>query len=168
MHGGTNNGSVAICGGLQLLGSVGTSNRGIYASQQSNVSVDDSVIIENFYQPVVIDGGSENIRIAATINNPGTGDGTKPAVSINSASRVDIRAKVDGKSNAFAQGVFSDGTGLDKSAIDPTLFNTAAISGGAANKVLVNSVQITAPGYYTTAGVSGTSGAGVFVTGITA
>ncbi len=168
LHGGTNNGSVAICGGLQLLGSVGTSNRGIYASQQSNVSVDDSVIIENFYQPVVIDGGSENIRISATINNPGTGDGTKAAVSINSASRIDVRAKVDGKSNAFAQGVFSDGTGLDKSSIDPTLFNTAAISGGSANKILMNSVQITAPGYYTTAGVSGTSGAGVFVTGITA
>jgi hypothetical protein len=58
---------------------------------------------------------------------------------------------------------------LNRTTIDPTLFNSAAISGGATNKVQLNSgVAITAPGYYTTAGVAGSSGAGVFVTGITA
>jgi hypothetical protein len=167
--GGSNNGSLSIGGGLQLLSSSGTSNKGIYISQQSNVKIDSTVIIEDFYKPVDIDGGSVNCRIDATINNPNTGNGTSAAVTINSAERIYIGCSVDGKSNAFAQGVFSVGTALNRATIDPTLFDPTAISGGATNKVQLNSgVAITAPGYYTTAGVAGSSGAGVFVTGITA
>lgn len=168
ISGSVNQGSVSIGGGLQLLSGVGITNKGIYISQQSNVKVDSTVIIEDFYKPVEIDGGSVNCQIAATINNPNTGNGGSAAIAINGAERISISCSVDAKNSAFGQGLFSVGTGLDKSSIDPTLFDPAAISGGAANKVQINSVQITAPGYYTTAGVSGTSGAGVFVTGITA
>lgn len=168
VHGSVNNGSIIMGGGLQILGTPGTTNRGIYISQQSNVTVDKTVMVENFYSPVTIDGGSENVTVECIINNPDTGNGTGAAVAINSATRVNVAPSIDGKSNAFAQGVFSVGTGLNKAVINPTLFNTDAISGGSANKVQINSVQITSPGYYTTAGVSGTSGAGVFVTGITA
>jgi hypothetical protein len=168
ISGSVNNGSVSIDSGVQLLSSVGTSNKGIYISQQSNVKVDSSVIIEDFYKPVEIDGGSVNCKIEATINNPNTGNAGSAAVLINTADRITISCSVDGKSNAFGQGLFSVGTALDKSSIDPTLFDPAAISGGAGNKVFINSVAITSPGYYTTAGVSGTSGAGIFVTGITA
>jgi hypothetical protein len=168
VSGSVNNGAVSIGGGLQLLSGVGTSNRGIYISQQSNVKVDSTVMIEDFYTPIDIDGGAVNIDVAATINNPNTGNSLRPAVNINVAERVRVSCSVDGKSGAFAQGVLAVGTGLNKAIIDPTLFDPTAIGGGAVNKVLVNSVQITSPGYYTTAGVAGTSGAGVFVTGITA
>jgi len=168
VSGGVNQGSVSIGGGIQIVSGVGTTNNGVYISQQSNVKIDSTVIIEDFYIPVNIDGGSVNIDVAATINNPNTGTGTSPAININAAERVRVTCSVDGKNNAFAQGVSSVGTALDKASIDPTLFDPAAISGGAANKVQINSVQITSPGYYTTAGASGTSGAGVFVTGITA
>lgn len=168
LTGGVNQGSVSIGGGLQLLSGQGTSNIGIYISQQSNVKIDNTVMIEDFYKPVEIDGGSVNVDVAPTINNPNTGNGTAPAVLINTAQQVRVTCSIDGKSSAFAQGVFSVGTGLNKASIDPTLFDVAAISGGAANKVQINSVQITSPGYYDTAGASGTSGAGVFVTGITA
>lgn len=168
MSGGTNNGSVSIGGGLQLLSGTGTTNYGIYASQQSNVRVDSSVIIEDFYNPVVIDGGSTGCEIRATINNPNSGDALSAAVKINSATNCYIAPAIDGAASKFAQGVYSVGTGLDRATIDPTLFNSVAIGGGAPDKVQINGVQITSPGYYTTAGASGTSGAGVFVTGITA
>jgi hypothetical protein len=168
ISGGVNNGAVSIGGGLQLLSNPGTTNRGIYISQQSNVKVDSTVMIEDFYSPVDIDGGAVNIDIAATINNPNTGNTTKAAVNINNAERVRISCSVDGKNSAFSHGVLSSGTTLNRAIIDPTLFDPAAIGGGVADKILVNSVQLTAPGYYTTAGAAGTSGAGVFVTGITA
>jgi hypothetical protein len=168
ISGGVNNGAVTIGGGLQLLSNPGTTNRGIYISQQSNVKVDSTVMIEDFYSPVDIDGGSVNIDIAATINNPNTGNATKPAVNINNAERVRITCSVDGKATAFAQGVYSVGTDLDIASVDPTLFDPNAIAGGATNKVQINDVAITAPGYYTTAGAAGSSGAGIFVTGITA
>jgi hypothetical protein len=168
LTGSSNNGSVSIGGGIQILSGQGTTNYGIYVSQQSNVKVDSTVIVEDFYNPIVIDGGSERCDLRATINNPNTGNALSAAVFINSAVECYIAPSIDGKSNAFAQGVFSDGTLLDRSTIDPTMFNSATIGGGAVDKVQINSVQITSPDYYTTAGVSGTSGAGVFVTGITA
>lgn len=168
VSGSVNNGAVVIDSGIQLLSGVGTSNKGIYISQQSNVKVDSSVLIEDFYKPVEVDGGSVNVKIEATINNPNTGNGGSAAVLVNAADRLTVSCSIDGKAGAFGQGFFSVGTGLNMASIDPTLFDPAAISGGATNKVVVNSVSITAPGYYTTAGVSGTSGAGIFVTGITA
>jgi hypothetical protein len=168
LTGSSNAGSVSIDGGTQILSSVGTSNKGIYISQQSNVKVDSSVIIEDFYLPVEIDGGAVNCQIEATINNPNTGNAGSAAVAVNNAQRITIACSIDGKSNAFAQGFFSVGTALNKASIDPTLFDPAAISGGAGNKVFINSVAITSPGYYTTAGAAGTSGAGIYVTGITA
>jgi hypothetical protein len=168
LTGGANNGSVSIGGGIQLLSGTGTTNYGIYVSQQSNVKVDSTVIVEDFYNPIVIDGGSERCDVRASINNPNTGNALSPAVSINSAVECYIAPSIDGKAGAFAQGVFSNGTALDRSTIDPTLFSSAAIGGGAVDKVQINSVQITSPDYYTTAGVSGTSGAGIYVTGITA
>ena len=166
--GSANAGSVSIDGGVQILSSVGTSNKGIYISQQSNVKVDSSIIIEDFYKPVEIDGGAVNCQIEATINNPNTGNAGSAAVLVNTAERITVACSIDGKNNAFAQGFFSVGTALNKASIDPTLFEPAAITGGAANKVQINSIQITSPGYYTTAGASGTSGAGIYVTGITA
>lgn len=168
VSGSVNNGAVSIGNGIQLLSGVGTSNKGIYLSQQSNVVIDKTVMIEDFYKPIEIDGGSINCEVAATINNPNTGNGASAAVLVNDADQITVSCAIYGKSSAFAQGFFSVGTALDKSSIDPTRFQASAISGGAANKVQINSVQITSPGYYTTAGVSGTSGAGVFVTGITA
>jgi hypothetical protein len=168
LTGSVNAGSVSIGGGIQIFSGIGTTNSGIYISQQSNVKVDSTVIINNFYNPIVIDGGSVNCKIDASINNPDTGNAGSAAVLINNAQRISIGCSIDGKSNAFGQGVFSVGTALDKAVIDPTMFDAAAISGGAANKVVVNSVQITSPGYYDTAGASGTSGAGIYVTGITA
>lgn len=169
LTGSSNAGSVSIGGGIQIISGTGTTNYGIYISAQSNVRVDSTVIIEDFYNPVVIDGGSSGCDIRATINNPNTGNGASAAVNINSAVDCFIAPVVDGATTKFGQGVFSVGTALDRTAIDPTMFNSASISGGAANKVVVNSsVAITAPGYYTTAGVAGSSGAGIFVTGITA
>lgn len=168
LTGSTNTGSVSIGGGIQIISSTGTSNRGIYISQQSNVKVDSTVIIEDFFYPVAIDGGSVRFDVRPTIANPNTGNATSPAVSINSASLGYVAPSVSGAANKFAQGVFSVGTGLNKAVIDPTLIDPSAVSGGAGNKVAVNSVAITSPGYYTTAGVAGTSGAGIYVTGITA
>ena len=168
IHGSVNEGSVSIGGGIQIISSVGTSNTGIYISQQSNVKVDSTVIIEDFFKPVVIDGGSQRCDIRATINNPNTGNGTTAAVFINNAVECYIAPSVDGAASVFGQGFLSSSTLLNRATIDPTLFNSTAISGGATNKVLVNSVAIIAPGYYSTAGVASTSGAGVFVTGITA
>ena len=169
LTGSSNAGSVSIGGGIQLLSGTGTTNYGIYISGQSNVRVSSNAVVEDFYNPVVIDGGSAGCEVRATINNPNTGNGASAAVTINSAVDCFIAPVVDGAATKFAQGVFSVGTALNRATIDPTLFNSAAISGGATNKVQLNSgVAITAPGYYTTAGVAGSSGAGVFVTGITA
>ena len=168
ISGSVNNGAVAIDSGIQLLSSVGTSNKGIYVSQQSNVKVDSSVIIEDFYKPVEIDGGSVNVKIEATINNPNTGDGASSAVLVNNAERLTVACSVDGKSGAFGQGFLSVGDDLNMASIDPTLFDPNCIATGATAKVVINSVNITAPGYYDSDGTSGTSGAGIFVTGITA
>lgn len=161
-------GSVSIGGGMQILSSVGTSNQGILVSGQSNVAIESSVIIADFYQPIVIDGASEQCDIAATISNPNTGNGTSAAVSINNATRLRVTCKIDGAAAKFAQGILSIGTNTNNSVFDPSLFNPAAISGGAGSKVVVNGIALTAPGYYDTAGASGTTGAGILITGITA
>ena len=107
ISGSVNNGSVSIDGGTQILSSTGTTNKGIYISQQSNVKVDSSVIIEDFYKPVEIDGGAVNCQIEATINNPNTGNGGSAAVVVNNGERITVACSIDGKSNAFAQGFFS-------------------------------------------------------------
>ena len=167
LTGSVNVGAVSIGGGMQLISGTGTSNTGIYISQQSNVRVDNTVMILDFFNPIVIDGTSEQCDIRATINNINTGNGTTAGVYINGIVRSNVACVVDGAANKFAQGLLSVGTGSDKLTIDPTMFNASAINGGAGNKVVVNSVAITAPGYYTTAGVAGASGAGVYVTGIT-
>lgn len=44
----------------------------------------------------------------------------------------------------------------------------AAIQGGATNKVVINSVAITAPGNYNSDGTAGTAGDDILVQGITA
>ena len=142
----------------------GLTNVGIYVSQQSQVSIDETVMLTDWAHPVSLDGGSITGTVNAVINNPNVGNGTTSAIDLNNADLVSIQPTINGKSGAFANGIYLIGTTNDKVSIDPTKVNSSCVT----NKVNIDGNAITTPGYYTTAGASGSSGAGVYVTGITA
>ena len=166
IHGGVNKGQVTIGGGLQLISNDtgGLTNVGIYVSQQSQVSIDETVMLTDWANAIALDGGSITGTVNAVINNPNVGNGTTSAIGLNNADLVSIQPTINGKSGAFANGIYLISTTNDKVSVDPTRVNSSCVT----NKVNINGNAITTPGYYTTAGASGTSGAGVYVTGITA
>ena len=166
IHGSVNKGQVTIGGGLQLISNDagGLTNIGIYVSQQSQVSIDETVMLTDWANPIALDGGAITGAVNAVINNPNVGNGTTSAIGLNNASLVSVQPTINGKSGAFDNGIYLIGTTNDKVSVDPTRVNSSCVT----NKVNINGNAITTPGYYTTAGASGTSGAGVYVTGITA
>lgn len=108
-----------------------------------------------------------DFQIDGLINNYSK-TGSQAAFNLVNCTIGRITASITGTSNAFPAGVNCSGTGNVTITVDPTGINPACINGGAANKVTINAIAITAPGYYTSAGAGGSSGAGINVTGITA
>jgi len=159
-------GAVTICGGAQIICAEAGSTYGVYGNGQKNLTIDPSVKITDCPSGVSIDGDCSGSQILCRISNPVIGDGTKYAIALNSSSkRVRIAPMIDGKAGGFAQMIFLIGTGQDKCLIDPTGVDLAATSSSV--KVLINASGISAPGYYTSSGAAGTTGAGIQVTGIT-
>lgn len=158
-------GSVVLTGGLQIIGGADGDCRGVEVVNQPGFVIDESVQITDVGHGVVVLAGNGGY-IAANIKNPNVGLGTQYAVYVDAnVLRCVIAPRVTGKAGAYAQGIYLNGATNNKCSIDPTRVDPAAIAG---NKVVVNGVAITAPGYYTSAGVAGAAGDGIFVTGITA
>ena len=139
-----------------------------YISSTGTLKV-SGVAMHNFARPIgIVD--SKHFDISAEISNHDNTpiSGTYPAVGLLNSQIGRINVSVVGKANSYAQGVVTFDALCDKIVIDPTLIDPACIQSGAANKVVLNSsVQITAPGNYTSAGSSGTAGNGILVHGIT-
>lgn len=161
-------GAVSICDGAQIVCGTQGNMRGVEIDGQANVTIDESVIISDCSYGVVAINGSSGMRVTCTINNPNIGNATTAAVYLDGATEGFIAPRVLGSANGFGQGVWLVGTGNNKITVDPTRVSAAAISGGAASKVIISATGITAPGYYTSAGAAGASGAGINVIGITA
>jgi hypothetical protein len=158
-------GRISVGGGLQIVCAEAGSTIGLYVNGQPNVTVDETVSILDCPTPFTVDGTSPGGEFRGFINNPIVGDNTKYAVSLSGQTRWKLCPSIDGKNNAFAQAVFLIGSSNTDVSIDPTNVKAAVTSG---NRLLLNSTAITAPGYYTSSGGSGTSGQGIHVTGITA
>lgn len=109
---------------------------------------------------------SRNFRLLPSINSQ-YASATVSALYIRNSSLGYVAPSVKGRGSAFPQGIYLQQATNDSIVLDPTRVDSACLSGGANAKVLVNGVQLTAPGYYTTAGLSGIAGAGVQLTGIT-
>lgn len=109
--------------------------------------------------------GCDNFVADVVANNP-DGGASQAAVMLLNCAHARIVAQVTGSS--YPQGVFCYGTGNVKISIDPTNIDAVAMTGGATNKVRINSTSIVTPGYYTATGMPGGFGQGIHVTGITA
>ena len=165
------NGTVNITGGCQIVGGQEGDIIGIYAQGQKQVNVAAGVTILEVPRPIVLEGAT-GAQLMCSVQNDTVGDGTQHIVGTTASDGVVIAIQARGKNDAFARGIDLVGTSNTRVSIDPTLIDRNIISGGAANLIYADPfgtpVPLTAPGYYTSAGASGTSGAGIFVTGITA
>lgn len=159
-------GSITVGGGAQIICATGSTAIGVHINDQPNVVLDETVQITDCPKPVVIEGASSCAKVTAIIKNPIITGGTYPAVSATAQTSLTLAPTVRGAANAFSHGVHLIGVANNKVSVDPTNIELAAINGGA-NKVMIDATNITAPGYYTSAGAAGSSGAGIFVTGIT-
>ncbi len=164
LHG--TSGTVNIGGGLQIAGLEAGTTIGLHISGQPNVSVDETVTIIDCPRPVAVDSASPGGCFMGTINNPLIGGGTQAAFGLTGQESWIIAPRITGAANAFVSAISLFGAANNKVSIDPSRVDLAAVSGGA-NKTQINAINITAPGYYTSAGAAGASGAGIFVTGIT-
>lgn len=170
IHARGTNGVVNITGDCVILGSEAGTTIGVYGQGQQVINIDESVSILECPRPVLIEGAT-NGKILCTIQNDVI-TGNNAAVTVGGTGKMRIAPTVRGKASAFTFGIGLVGTSQSGHTIDPTLVLASCIGAGATNKVAVNCfgtpVYITTPGYYTSAGASGTSGAGLHVTGITA
>ena len=125
--------------------------------------------LHEFARPIGIDT-SKNFDIEASIschsNTPLSA--VQGAVALSNAQIGTVEVSVVGKTDAYPQGVICFNALNNKIKIDPTMIDPACIQGGATNKVVINSVAITAPGNYNSDGTAGTTGDDIFVHGITA
>jgi hypothetical protein len=136
-------GSVSISNG-QLLLNVSTTARGIVVDNSSGVRVSGTQITEATASPVVL-SVAKNCEIRPIINNAGvTG---LPAIEVSGASVANVIAPfVKGKSGAFSKGIDVVGTADARNEYSMTGVDSSCITGGAANKLVRNAVQITATG----------------------
>lgn len=161
-------GNVSIEGG-DLYATPNNNSIGIsYESSAGVLDIAPAIKIHEFARPIGIDT-SNNFDIVASIschsNTPLSA--VQGAVAMAAAVRGRIAVSVVGKTDAYSQGVIGFSTANDKITIDATRIDPACIQGGATNKIVVNSIALTAPGNYTSAGASGTAGNGILVHGIT-
>jgi hypothetical protein len=166
LHGG--NGKITLSS-MQVTGAIAatntTSHLGIWVNGQPNVTISPDVIIENFGYGLTIDGASARFWAAPNIDAgllTGTGH---TAVRVTDEFEGYLAPAIAGGVNAWGRGIELLGSSNNRGVVDPTRVDPSAVVDG---KLFVNSVQITAPGYYDSDGTSGTSGAGICVTGITA
>jgi len=171
MHLRGGNGTVNITGGCQIVGGQAGDMIGVYGQGQQQINIGAGVCILETPRPIVLEGVT-GAQLLCSVQNDSVGDGTRSMLDTTASDGVSIAVQVRGKTGAFARGVGLVGTANSRVSIDPTLIDRNVISGGASNLVVADSfgtpAAITAPGYYTGAGASGTSGAGIYVTGITA
>lgn len=162
------------CQGVTIIGgqvwgvnanAAGANCFGVYAATAGRIVVQDVKAI-GCKRPFGLDAVAD-FKLSAIVNNYGQA-GSQAAVFLTNCTIGQVSAAITGQGNAFPQGIHAFGTGNVRITIDPTGVNPACINGGATNKTQINGTAITAPGYYTSAGAGGSSGAGVQVIGITA
>jgi hypothetical protein len=154
-------GQIRVDGG-RMIGSGDASALSI--SQTDGVEI-DGCAVSNFGGIICYVEYSRNCRILPSINNR---NNTTPsaALYVRDTSNGYFAPIIKGKANAFSQGIFVQNTS-NNITIDPTCVDTTAITGGAANKLIINGISITVPRYYTPSGAPGATGSGIYVTGIT-
>lgn len=150
----------------QITGHGGNLSFGIFNDNYPNVIISDSVIVESVGYPVhfqnYVEGSSLQLSIGDGADNSG---GSRAAISMIACQQCRVAPNIRGQAGAWSEGVNLIGTANNKIFIDPTRVDRTAIVNG--RKVAINASNITAPGYYTSAGTSGLTGAGINVVGIT-
>jgi len=98
--------------------------------------------------------------VDVTVNNPTVvSNPVQAAVFYTQAHRGIIKVRIKGLAAAFPQGVYGPANDCDRvTFLGMESIDAASISGGAANKLFINAVAITAQGSFTTAGVSSAAG----------
>ena len=139
------NGSIST-GGNQLIGWPYSGAKGLRIVGSSGIDCIDDMIVGNA-GPVEVDSSS-SCKITPIINQPAA-IGSQAAVLVTGATnRSYFAPSVKGGSSVFSAGVnFQDDT-MSLNEVNCTLINATAISGGSSNKLLNNSVQITATGAF--------------------
>lgn len=157
IYGGEVWGNVAAAAGANVLGA--------FIDTVGRLSIKDLKMID-CKRPYGLTAVAD-FQIDGLVNNYSK-TGSQAAFDLTNCTIGRITASITGTGSAFPSGVSCNGTGNVRITVDPTGINPACITGGATNKVQINAIAITAPGYYTSAGAGGSSGAGINVTGITA
>lgn len=135
----------------------GGTMRGLYIENSPNVS--GVVTLVDCPRPV--EGLTATMcNLDVTVHNPSVvSNPTQAAVLLTTSSRGTIRARVSGMAGAFSAGINATGSGNNNlTFLGMEAVNPACITGGAANKLLINAVSITAPGQYTNLGVANAAG----------
>ena len=151
-------GNVNIQGG-QLIGTItnamaGSNGVGILGEAQNGIRATGTKII-GCKRPVAF-LTCTGFDIAVDVNSPDQ-TASQAAISLTGCTRGRVVSHVRGKAGAFPQGVNLLGTANARVMIDVTGLDPAAITGGAANKLVINGASVSA------VGASGTH----FVTGVT-
>lgn len=162
------NGSGAITvANLQITGTDDSStSTGIYLRNQPNVSISDTVIVENFAFPVIVEKGCARTSLACTVNGGQLRARGHAAVRLDGASQALVRPKVTGAAGVWTAGVELLGAAHDRVHVDPTMVDPAAVAPG--RKLVINGKPVSGSGHFAANGDRAPEGSGIMVTGIVA
>jgi hypothetical protein len=152
---------------LQITGEDSSSTSiGIYAKNQANVTIADSVIVENIAFPVRIEKGCPRLSLACSTNAGLLRSRGHAAVTVDGASQSLLRPKVTGPAGVWTAGIELLGPAHDRVSIDPTMVDPASVAPG--RKLVINGKPVRASGHHAPSGDRAPEGSGVMVTGIVA
>ena len=143
-------GFVSVVGG-QIAAESGASNTlGLYVRAHTGFTATD-LTIRNAPRPVFMESATD-FRLQLNINNPTVSvAGASGAVVLTTSARGYVDCALKGNTGTpFNTGVFLTGTGNSRVEVNCTRIDPARVTGGANNKLLNNSTQITATGTFNT------------------
>lgn len=116
---------------------------GLYLSDTDGVTARGLHVIDS-NRPVALLNTNKNFSLEVGINNTNETAAIAAVYQGGTASNGYIRPMVKGKAGAFPQGVNLVSTGASEVTVDCSNIDPACITGGAANRLVENAVQITA------------------------
>jgi hypothetical protein len=139
-------GLTSIIGG-QVIGWVdagaGGNGLGIHALDAEGFEVTGTKLL-SMKRPAGLDR-CRNFELAVAVNNPDV-SASQAAIWLRDCVRAVVRVRVKGRAGAFPQGAYLAGGGNREISIDATGVDPAAIAGGSANRVVVETQQVPVPG----------------------
>lgn len=139
--------------GMEVIGGTNTNCAGIYASSSSNLRTRGNIYTECARGPIYLDTVTDSVFLDTIKMNTRTA--SNGVLLLQNCLRNKVDCLMTGAAGGLGVGVGLNGDTNTYNEINATNIDAACITGGVANKVVINSVQITNIGQSGTNVISG-------------